>query len=279
MLSCVKGVQSWRGQVQVYTDNSVLCVNVILGGGLSVPLIPDICQFQDCLFPRHPARQSANSSLSLSNTSPGLVQWRAIMEPSFFSIAQSSGLLNPGQSVKLELTFKPAAPGQHSASLAISSVPVRGGHEAISLPIQAVSLSGMALASTKEVSFPSKGLPTSGRKPGTGTVSLENDKTMFQKVKIGATSIAKVSLFTMKNHQIILPFTLQMTIENRSGEDKVVEILPLPSQSSFQTVQSVVEVKNRCFSNIPINFVPHSSEVNLWWDGNIITAKLRGEAV
>ena len=68
-----------------------------------------------------------------------------------------------------------------------------------------------------------------------------------------------------------------MKIENRSGEDKVVEILPLPSQSSFQTVQSVVEVKNR-------NFVPHSSgehsaEVNLWWDGNIITAKLRGEAV
>ena len=124
------------------------------------------------------------------------------MEPSFFSIAQSSGLLNPGQSVKLELTFKPAAPGQHSASLAISSVPVRGGHEAISLPSQApvtVSLSGMASASTKEVSFPSKALPTSGRKPGTGTVSLENDVIMFQKVKIGAPSIAKVSLLTVKH--------------------------------------------------------------------------------
>ena len=75
-----------------------------------------------------------------------------------------------------------------------------------------------------------------------------------------------------------------MKIENRSGEDKVVEILPLPPQSSFQTVHSVVEVKNRCFSNIPINFLPrssgeHSAEVRLRWDGNILTAKLRGEAV
>ena len=43
-VEAVKGGQSWRGQVQVYTDNSVLCVNVILGGGLSVPSIPDICQ-------------------------------------------------------------------------------------------------------------------------------------------------------------------------------------------------------------------------------------------
>ena len=235
-VEAVKGGQSWRGQVQVYTDNSVLSVNVILAGGEAATQSPRSqisVSSKAVSFPATQPGLSANSSLSLSNTSPSLVQWRAVMEPSFFSIAQSSGLLNPGQSVKLELTFKPAAPGQHSASLAISSVPVRGGHEAISLPIQAVSLSGMASASTKEVSFPSKALPTSGRKPGTGTVSLENDKTMFQKVKIGATSIAKVSLFTMKNHQIILPVTLQMKIENRSGEDKVVEILPLPSQSSF----------------------------------------------
>ena len=75
-----------------------------------------------------------------------------------------------------------------------------------------------------------------------------------------------------------------MKIENRSGEDRVVEILPLAPQSAFQTVHSVVEVKNRCFSNIPINFVPrssgeHSAELRLRWDGNIITAKLRGEAV
>ena len=117
------------------------------------------------------------------------------MEPSFFSIAQSSGLLNPGQSVQLGLTFKPAAAGQHSASLAISSVPVRGGHEAgVSLPSQTpvtVSLSGVA-SPPKEVSFYSKALPTSGRKPGTGTVSLDKDVITFQSVKIGAASIAKV---------------------------------------------------------------------------------------
>ena len=32
-VEAVKGGQSWRGQVQVYTDNSVLSVNVILAGG------------------------------------------------------------------------------------------------------------------------------------------------------------------------------------------------------------------------------------------------------
>ena len=88
----------------------------------------------------------------------------------------------------------------------------------------------------------------------------------------------------MKRYLIVIFFD-QMKIENRSGEDKVIEILPLPSTSAFQTVHSVVEVKNRCFSNIPINFLPrssgeHSAEVRLRWDGgNILTAQLRGEAM
>ena len=51
------------------------------------------------------------------------------MEPSFFSIAQSAGLLNPGQSVNIGLMFKPATPGQHNATLTLSSVSVRGGQE------------------------------------------------------------------------------------------------------------------------------------------------------
>ena len=205
-VEAAKGGQSWRGQVQVYTDNSVLSVNVILAGGEAATQSPRSqisVSSKAVSFPATQPGLAANSSLSLSNTSPGLVQWRAVMEPSFFSIAQSSGLLNPGQSVKLGLTFKPAAPGQHSASLAISSVPVRGGLEAASLPSQApvtVSLSGMASAPTKDVSFPSKALPTSGRKPGTGTVSLENDVIMFQKVKIGAPSIAKVCPLMMKHY-------------------------------------------------------------------------------
>ena len=197
-VEAVKGGQSWRGQVQVYTDNSVLSVNVILSGGevASQTSRSKISVSSKAVsFPSTSPGLSANSSLSLTNTSPGLVQWRAVMEPSFFSIAQSSGLLNPGQSVQLGLTFKPAAAGQHSASLAISSVPVRGGHEAgASLPSQTpvtVSLSGVA-SPPKEVSFYSKALPTSGRKPGTGTVSLDKDVITFQSVKIGAASIAKV---------------------------------------------------------------------------------------
>lgn len=196
-VEALKGGQSWRGQVQVYTDNSVLGVNVILSGGEAASQSPrsQISVSNKAVsFPSIHPGFSANSSLTLTNTTPGLVQWRAVMEPSFFSIAQSSGLLNPAQSVQLGLTFKPAAAGQHSASLTISSVPVRGGHEAASLPSQApviVSLSGAASA-PKEVTFHSKALPTSGRKPGTGTVTLESDVITFQKVKIGAASIAKV---------------------------------------------------------------------------------------
>ena len=205
-VEAAKGSQSWRGQVQVYTDNSGSSVNVILAGGEAATQSPRSqisVSSKAVSFPATQPGLAANSSLSLSNTSPGLVQWRAVMEPSFFSIAQSSGLLNPGQSVKLGLTFKPAAPGQHAASRASSRVPVRGGHEAASPPSQApvtVSLSGMASAPTKDVSFPSKALPTSGRKPGTGTVSLENDVIMFQKVKIGAPSIAKVCPLMMKHY-------------------------------------------------------------------------------
>ena len=73
--------------------------------------------------------QTSHNSLSITNTAGCLLQWRAVMEPSFFSIAQSAGLLNPGQSVNIGLMFKPAAAGQHNATLTLSSVSVRGGQE------------------------------------------------------------------------------------------------------------------------------------------------------
>ena len=48
-------------------------------------------------FPATLLGQVTSSSLTLTNTSASLAQWRAVMEPSFFSIVQSAGLLNPGQ--------------------------------------------------------------------------------------------------------------------------------------------------------------------------------------
>ena len=191
-VEAVKGSQSWRGQVQVYTDNSVLSLSVILSGGESASQIS--VSKKAVQFPPTCPGTSATSSLSLTNTQQSLVQWWAVMEPSFFSISQSSGLLNPAQSVQLGLTFKPAAVGQHSAALSLSHVAVRGGQEPgvmfSSQPPLTVRLSGMAAAS-KEVKFNSKSLPTC-RKQGSGTVSLEKEIITFQRVKVGESTIAKV---------------------------------------------------------------------------------------
>ena len=105
-----------------------------------------------------------------------------------------------------------------------------------------------------------------GKKPNSGTVTLEKDVVVFPSIKVGEVSIAKVK------------------IENRSGSDKIVEILPLPATSPFRTVHSVVEVKNRCFSTIPVHFQPksageHSASVMCRWEGSILMATLQGKAM
>lgn len=143
--------------------------------------------------------QSRNSSLTISNTSGGLVQWRAVMEPSFFSISQSAGLLNPSQSVSLGVVFKPAASGDHTAVMSLSSLGVRGGGEAtVAHPVPVlVNLRGQATTPStskpEPVSAAKQKLPMSGKKPGSGTVSLEKDVIQFPVVKVGETSIAKVN--------------------------------------------------------------------------------------
>ena len=137
--------------------------------------------------------QSRNSSLTITNTSGGLVQWRAVMEPSFFSISQSAGLLNPSQSVSLGVVFKPAAGGDHTAVMSLSSLGVRGGGEAtVAQPPVLVNLRGQA-TTPEPVSAAKQKLPMSGKKPGSGTVSLEKDVIQFPVVKVGETSIAKVN--------------------------------------------------------------------------------------
>ena len=74
-----------------------------------------------------------------------------------------------------------------------------------------------------------------------------------------------------------------MKIENRSGADRIIQLEPINS-SAFRTVHSVVEVKSRCFSTVPIHFRPgvrgdHSASICLSWEGNTLSASLHGNGV
>ena len=126
-----------------------------------------------------------------------LTQWRATVEPSFFSLCQSAGLLNPGQTVTVGLSFRPAAAGRHSAAVSVSSLAVRGGQETPGIAAPApsvVHLTGTAVDSKFEEAstMKSKSVSSSGKKPGSGTVSLESSLIVFPTVKVGQTAIAKV---------------------------------------------------------------------------------------
>ena len=63
-----------------------------------------------------------------------------------------------------------------------------------------------------------------------------------------------------------------------------MEISPLPPSSPFRTVQSVVEVKHRCFSAVPVHFqaaVAGEQVASLVcrWGDNTLTATLQARAV
>merc|ERR1712098_719918 len=88
--------------------------------------------------------------LSLTNSSQQLIQWKGIVEPSFFSLPQSGGILNPGQAMNLPIHFKPAAPGIHRANLSLVSVPLRGNSlDLPQTPPITVSMSGTAITHTE----------------------------------------------------------------------------------------------------------------------------------
>merc|ERR1712059_59068 len=209
--------------------------------------------------------------------------WKAVVEPSFFSLPQPGGLLNPGQAVSLAIHFKPAAPGPQNSSLSLHCAPVRGGQEpSASSPPLVVTLTGKAVSVKEAASFLPSGpkvavkkalVATSGGKKGgnSGTVSLETDLVVFKDTQLGEGSVAKVK------------------IKNRCGNDQTVEIIPLESNTQegpqFKTVHSVIEVKNQCFCTVPVQFRPtfrgvHNQLISFRWEGSkIITANLRGNCV
>ena len=72
-----------------------------------------------------------------------------------------------------------------------------------------------------------------------------------------------------------------MKIKNRSGCDKEVEILTLPSSSPFRTVHSVLEVKNQCYCTVPVQFKPmdrgeYNTILTFMVEGKAIKAMLKG---
>ena len=157
----------------------------------------------------------SNTTEEIVLTNPGteLVQWKGQVEPSFFSLPLSAGLLKPAQSVTLAVVFKPAAPGVHTASLTLHNTAVGGGHQTTAqcgAPV-VVTMRGTAMSINDAVSsIPS---PTVGQAKAqtkkTGTISLESDIVMFPDTKLGETTVSKVLCFV--SHIVSFIF---------SGEDK-----------------------------------------------------------
>ena len=118
------GSQGWRGQVDLFSDQTVDSITVqiksqqIQANKLAVfPTLLDFSELQLGSLER--------KSVTLSNPSPDLVQWRGCIDAAFFSLGQPSGMLNPGQSLSVPVNFKPAAAGIHRGVLDFTSHAIR----------------------------------------------------------------------------------------------------------------------------------------------------------
>ena len=119
------GNPSWRGQVEVFSENTMDFIHVLVrpaavAAASRVVVNPPLLDLGIAVV-----GSSKNGALTLSNPSVELVQWRASVEPSFFSLPQSSGLLNPGQAVTLPVCFRPGAVGPCRAALEFTSCPLK----------------------------------------------------------------------------------------------------------------------------------------------------------
>lgn len=253
---CLKaepGAAGWRGQVQVYSDNSVASLEVEVGEPGLVP------QPRHLVMPATVVGSMTTAQLSLTNPAGCLVQWRAATQPPF-SLPANSGLLNPGQTVGLGVQYRPGRPGQHSASLSLSCQPVQGGP---ALPPTAVSLTGTATNPAP----PPAGKPELGPiKKSSGTLSVESQLVLFPTTRVGDVSVSKVKL------------------KNRSGSDQTVQLLPLSDESQFHTQHTCLEIKNQCYLAVPVQFKPRhagdfTTTLTFSWEGKFISTNLKGSGV
>ena len=123
-VTALQGRGQWRGAIQLYCDNTVDTIDVTVSDPRPPSLVatPSTVELGLAVL-----GSTTTRSLTVSNPGDRLVQWRAQVEPSFFSLPLSSGLLNPGQEVVLAVHYRPASPGHHSAALALTSAPLQGG--------------------------------------------------------------------------------------------------------------------------------------------------------
>lgn len=262
---------AWKGQVSVYSDNEVAHLEVCVSPAPQQPLLLVTPRTID--LGSSVVGAASQGMLSLTNSSQQLIQWKGIVEPSFFSLPQSGGILNPGQAMNLPIHFKPAAPGIHKANLSLVSVPLRGNSlDLPQTPPITVSMSGTAITHTEvstnivqaaKVPISSKTATVMSKKSG-GAVTLESEEIVFQDTKIGQLNISKVK------------------IKNRSGCDQVLDIRPFEEKSPFRIGHTSVEVKNSCFTMLPVQFKPsaygsYSQQLVFRYEGEkTLVAMLRG---
>ena len=115
------GSQGWRGQVDIFSDQTVDSIKVQVRSKQSqvnkLTVFPVLLDFSELL-----SGSMERKLVTLTNPSQELVQWRGCIEAaSAFIISQPSGVLNPGQSVTIPVNFNPGTPGIHRGVLDFTS--------------------------------------------------------------------------------------------------------------------------------------------------------------
>ena len=118
--------QGWKGQVEIFSDHAVDTISVFIKPANfpvhKLVVNPTLIEFGNVVVGSQDRR-----TVNLSNPTADLVQWRGCIEPSYFSLGQPNGLLNPTQTVCVPIIFKPEAPGATRAVLDFTLTPLRVG--------------------------------------------------------------------------------------------------------------------------------------------------------
>ena len=116
--------QGWRGQVEVFSEQTVDYINVLVKpkSGLVKYLVEASPSSLDFGSVALGGKVQDRKVLSLTNQSQALVQWKAFVnDGDMFVLSEYSGLLNPGQTVNLAVAFQPAKSGYVDAVVDIIS--------------------------------------------------------------------------------------------------------------------------------------------------------------
>ena len=118
------GSQGWKGCVEIFSDHSVDNISVSIKPKASpasqLYANPTNLEFGQVSLGCHERK-----TLTLHNPSADLVQWKGRLESRVFSLDQATGLLNPGQSVSVPVSFRPNSADRVKATLDLVANPVK----------------------------------------------------------------------------------------------------------------------------------------------------------